>query len=214
VDEVRKQLLVRKDRKILVPVAGLKNLKPEMTWMHEIFSPFGFNESVIADMAAALHKPGMKVFVSDQYEVVRDREYFIITRRSRRKQEGPEEEYSIRKGDTIIKRPVLMTIEEIPYQPGVSIPAGKEYASLDLEKLEFPLTLRRWKPGDAFVPFGMTTRKKISDFFIDRKVSDEEKQNAWLLWSGNKVAWVVGHRPDNRFRVTTRTRTILRIRVS
>ncbi|HRZ21370.1 MAG TPA: tRNA lysidine(34) synthetase TilS, partial [Bacteroidales bacterium] len=72
--------------------------------------------------------------------------------------------------------------------------------------------LRRWKKGDFFQPFGMKHTKKLSDFFIDEKFSVFEKHNSWILESGGKIAWLVGHRPDERFRVTDRTRDILRIK--
>lgn len=214
IEEVRKRIMIRKERKILVPIAELKCLKPGRTWMFELFSPYGFNESVSADMASALHKPGRKEFISDQFLVVRDREHLIITRRARKKHEEHEEEYVIKEGQSTLKGPVLLAIKEVQNAPGITIPAERDYASLDLEKLEFPLMLKRWKPGDAFIPFGMHQKKKISDYFIDAKISAEEKQRAWVLWSGNKIAWVVGYRPDNRFRVTSRTRTILQIRLA
>jgi tRNA(Ile)-lysidine synthase len=211
IEEVRKRIMIKKERKILVPVAELKSLKPGRTWMFELFSPYGFNESVTADMASALHNPGRKEFISEQFMVVRDREQFIITRRARKRSEEHEAEYVIRKGQSTVKKPVFLAIREIPDARGVTIPPEREFASLDMEKLEFPLVLKRWKPGDAFIPFGMQQKKKISDYFIDAKVSSEEKESAWVLWSGQKIAWVVGHRPDNRFRVTSRTRSILQI---
>ena len=52
-------------------------------------------------------------------------------------------------------------------------------AQVDADRLQFPLTLRRWREGDSFVPFGMTGRKKVSDFLIDAKVSMAEKQRSW-----------------------------------
>ena len=86
-------------------------------------------------------------------------------------------------------------------------------ACLDMERLEFPLLIRKWKQGDYFQPFGMQGFKKVSDFFIDNKVPVHEKENIWLLCSGKDIVWIIGHRIDNRFRVNDDTSLILKIRV-
>jgi tRNA(Ile)-lysidine synthase len=94
------------------------------------------------------------------------------------------------------------------------LPAGTKFsrtsrsAALDIDKMKFPLTIRKWKPGDAFMPFGMKGKKKLSDFFIDSKIPVSEKENIQLLVSGNEIAWVIGHRIDERFKVTEKTKKI------
>ena len=84
-------------------------------------------------------------------------------------------------------------------------------AQLDADKLQYPLTLRRWQEGDWFVPFGMTGRKKVSDYLIDAKVSMAEKQRQFVLLSGDDIVWLVGRRIDDRYRITSATDTVLRI---
>ena len=84
-------------------------------------------------------------------------------------------------------------------------------AQVDADRLQFPLTLRRWREGDSFVPFGMTGRKKVSDFLIDAKVSMAEKQRQFVLLSGGEIVWLVGRRIDDRYRLTPDTENVLRI---
>lgn len=84
-------------------------------------------------------------------------------------------------------------------------------ALLDISKLTFPLTLRRWQEGDTFIPFGMQGRKKVSDYLIDRKVSMAEKARQFVLLSDNEIAWVVGRRTGDDFRLTDKTDKALRI---
>lgn len=84
-------------------------------------------------------------------------------------------------------------------------------AQVDLDKLQFPLTLRRWREGDSFVPFGMTGRKKVSDFLIDAKVPLPEKRRQFVLLSGDEIVWLVGRRIDDRYRLTSTTENVLRI---
>jgi tRNA(Ile)-lysidine synthase len=85
---------------------------------------------------------------------------------------------------------------------------------LDLDKLVFPLILRHWKEGEYFQPLGMTGLKKLSDFFIDEKFSIPEKESVWILASGNQVVWIVGRRLDDRFKITSKTKQILRIKLT
>ena len=79
------------------------------------------------------------------------------------------------------------------------------------EKLNFPLKLRKWKRGDSFQPFGMKGKKKLSKFFKDEKIPLNEKEKIWLLLSDEKIVWVIGHRMDDRFKVTENTKRILKI---
>ena len=81
-------------------------------------------------------------------------------------------------------------------------------AFIDLSKLFFPLTLRKWKQGDVFVPLGMQGHKKVSDFMVDEKLSILEKENTWVLCSNDDIVWVVGHRLDDRYKLVAQTEKV------
>ena len=85
---------------------------------------------------------------------------------------------------------------------------------VDEDKLCFPLVLRRWKQGDNFQPLGMEGKsKKVSKFFKDNKLSLIEKENTWILCSDNQIAWIVGFRQDERFKIDNNTKKILKIQL-
>lgn len=92
-----------------------------------------------------------------------------------------------------------------------SLDLGENVALIDADKLRFPLRIRRWKDGDWFVPLGMSGRKKLSDYLIDKKVSIAEKRRQFVLLSGDDIVWVVGRRLDDRFCITKSTENVLRI---
>ena len=86
-----------------------------------------------------------------------------------------------------------------------------DVALLDLDKISFPLTLRRWREGDSFIPFGFNGRKKVSDYLIDHKVSMAEKARQFVLLSADNIAWLVGRRTGDEFRITDKSDKVLRI---
>ena len=86
-----------------------------------------------------------------------------------------------------------------------------DIAFLDFDKLKFPLELRTWEKGDWFVPLGMKGKKKLSDFMIDKKIPLNLKNRIIVLLSGGNIAWVVGYRLDDRFKVQDDTKKVLKI---
>lgn len=85
-------------------------------------------------------------------------------------------------------------------------------AQMDYDKLSFPLKLRRWREGDRFFPLGMRGSKLLSDFFNDKSFTPYQKRNTWLLVDNiGNIVWVVGHRMDDRFKITGGTKFIFKI---
>ena len=84
---------------------------------------------------------------------------------------------------------------------------------VDKNKLSLPLELRTWKNGDIFYPFGMKGKKKLSDFFIDRKLSKFEKENVFIVCSNKEIVWIVGMAADRRFAVEPKSINIVSLNV-
>jgi tRNA(Ile)-lysidine synthase len=88
-----------------------------------------------------------------------------------------------------------------------------ETALLDYDRLRFPLKMRNFRPGDRFQPLGVRGSQKVKEFFIDHKVPSFERPNIPFLVSAEDIAWIVGYRIDDRFKITDRTRKILKVHV-
>jgi len=82
---------------------------------------------------------------------------------------------------------------------------------LDAEKLDLPLTVRTWLPGDRIQPYGMEGTKKISDLLTDLAISVTERKQVMVVCSGEDIVWVVGHRMSHQFRITNSTRKYAKI---
>lgn len=168
--------------------------------LFELFYPLGFRSAQIEDIFRSLHgQPGRK-FSSAQACVLKDRDYLWI-------------EYTIEREEAQRQRPVLHT-EHIPYTSDFVLPRDKNIACVDASKLEFPLTLRKWRRGDSFVPFGMKGKKKISDYLTDRKYSLFRKERVFVVCSGEEIVWLAGERIADRFRIDENTREVVKLFLS
>ena len=160
------------------------------TVLFEILYPLGFNAAQVKDIYRALNGQPGKIFTGNGWRVVKDRELLLI-----------EPLQDIVKPD--------LEIKEYDYTPCFVIPRDKSTACFDADKLRHPLSLRLWRQGDTFVPFGMKGRKKVSDYLTDRKFSLLRKEQQWVLCCGDDIIWLVGERTDNRFRVDEQTKKVL-----
>ena len=125
--------------------------------------------------------------------------------------ENKDEEICIEVGEEEIFLPIHLSFSKFERTNDFYIDKSPEVAQLDFDKICFPLTLRHWRHGDRFRPLGMKGSKLLSDFFVDQKFTEWQKRNVWLLVSADgDILWVVGWRIDDRFKVSSATKSILR----
>ena len=208
-EKARKNLVVRESDHSWISVNELKKLTPLYTWTYELVKDFDFSPHIVKDIVKNMDAESGRQFFSSTHRLVKDRNKLIIhplkdTENKRFYIEDPSQ-------DT--EEPVRLELNILPPAGMDEIPADQSVAWFDLDLLEFPLMIRKWEPGDYFMPLGMKNMKKLSDFFIDNKFSLPEKENTWLLISGNKIAWIIGKRIDERFRISEDTRRILQFRI-
>ncbi len=84
-------------------------------------------------------------------------------------------------------------------------------AVLDAAAIEQPLQVRTRREGDRFRPLGMTGTRKLKDFLMSARIPRTERDRVPLVMSAGQIAWVAGHRADDRFRVTAHTRLALQL---
>lgn len=131
------------------------------------------------------------------------------------KKDTLEKEYSLninRKNilkdiDLEVSLKVINNQEEIEFDQGTFI----KY--FDYDKINGNIKLRYKKNGDRFTPLGMKGSKKIKDFFINIKVPQNERGKIPFVVFGNEIAWIVGYRISDKFKVDKSTRNILKIKI-
>lgn len=176
--------------------------------LYELLKEYGFSRWVSAEVFDALRKESGKVFYSKTHRLLKDRAYLWIVPLER---EAEKTSFLLDPLREIYREPVGLTFRELPITPDFQIEKNRRFAYFDADKLRFPLTLRKWREGDWFVPFGMKGRQKLSDYFSDHKFSRIEKEKAWLLCSGDAIIWLIGERADNRFRIDSGTKRVLAV---
>ena len=128
--------------------------------------------------------------------------------------DNANEEVKIEIGEEETFSPVHLQFSKLERTADFIIDKSPEVAQLDFNKLSFPLTLRHWCHGDRFHPLGMKGSKLLSDFFVDQKFTEYQKQNVWFLVSADgEIIWVVGYRIDDRFKIVNDTKTVFESRL-
>ncbi|MEA1897201.1 MAG: tRNA lysidine(34) synthetase TilS [Bacteroidota bacterium] len=207
IEEKKKSIIQEQSGQTTINIDSLKKLKFAGTYLYEFIKVYGFSKEVIPDIFFNLDRTSGKQFYSKTHLLIKDREQLIITSI----QQKELSIFRIKEGVKQIKTPIHLFLEKEKtdhvFKPGNS----KKTAYLDYDQLKFPLSIRKWEKGDKFQPLGLSHNKKLSDFFINEKVSLIEKEKTWLLVSNKNIIWVIGHRIDHRFRVQEKTITILKV---
>lgn len=189
--------------------SNLLSLSPLKTWVYYLLKPFGFSRAVTDDISVSLQENNSgKAFFSSSHRLISDREELII---STREINIKVQEFTFDQNVSELQSPLHFEISKFLKSDNFKIENDKKTAWFDFDKLEFPLTIRKWRTADRFKPFGMKGSKLLSDLFIDEKLSLLEKENIWLLVSGNEIIWVIGLRSSDRFKITSKTETIYSI---
>ena len=178
--------------------------------IYEILSShFGFKGDTVDGLCKALEQNNSgKKFYSRSNVAYVDRGDIVITSIS----ESDSCEISVREGkQRAYCGNSVLYFEVCDVDSLMTYNVPDNVALLDADKVTYPLTLRRWKEGDSFTPFGMTGSKKVSDFLIDAKVSMAEKGRQFVLLSEGKIAWLIGRRISDDFRITNKTERVIRI---
>lgn len=210
IDHIYAEAVSDEDGIYTIHMENISNADSREFVIYEILSSrFGFKGDVVDGLCRALQSDTTgRRFYSRSHVAYVDRGNIVVTRISDEDncqvnvQQGQQRAYC---GNSVL----YFEIVDVDSLPSYNV--ADNVALLDADKVEFPLMLRRWSEGDTFIPFGMTGRKKVSDFLIDGKVSMAEKNRQFVLISGTEIAWLAGRRIADPFRITDSTERVLRI---
>ena len=167
----------------------------DLQLLFEWIRDFGFTFSQCESIFSSINSESGKEFYSADYQLVIEKETIEIS-------------------------PIYLSLnipslsfEKIEKTPNFKLQTlNLKVAQLDYDKLRLPLKTRRWQQGDRFRPLGMHGTKLVSDFFNDKNFTTFQKKTTPILVdSDGQIVWIVGHRIDDRFKITEKTKTIYQI---
>ena len=194
-----------------ISIDALLRTPAPQTLLFELLHPYAFTPSQCADIARALSGESGRTFRTPdgRWQLLKDRRHLLLYPAPSTDNTSPDAAFTLNLG-SYPDVPLPLSIEEHPVDATFQPSRSPHTATFDADRVVLPLTLRRWRPGDHFVPFGMTGRKKLSDYFTDHKFSLLRKAITWILCDASgAILWIVGERTDNRFRITPSTRRAL-----
>lgn len=189
-----------------LPIKSLRG-QPALLLLGHWLRPYGFNAEQIVQLTQALQQAHGSRFVSPTHRLLVDRKFLVLTELQR-----PSATTVTLPAD--VTRLVLPqgTLQARLLEKWEAVSDNPHEHWLDADKLQFPLLLRPWRAGDYFYPFGMKRKKKkVSDLLTDMKLSLWEKEQTCVVLSGDRICCVLGHRTDDRFRITAATRRVLKL---
>ena len=199
---VTKLVVSHTDAGYEIDIKQLQALPNTNTLLFELLYPYGFTD--FKAIASILESEVGKKVLSKQYVLHKDRNHLVLTTKE---QVVDSRVYCIDAKQQNCTIPIKLNFTKVA-QVGEHEPHS---LYVDAAKLTYPLKVRAWRLDDVFHPFGMKGKKKLTKFFKDEKLSLLSKNSVWVLESGDEIVWVIGLRPDDRYKVTSATKEVLKI---
>jgi tRNA(Ile)-lysidine synthase len=176
----------------------------DLALLYYLFEPFGFTKPILQDLKNLRNGEPGKIFESPTHHLLLDREEILL----QKKQHNTQPIAIIREDCCEITW--RDQIFQINVSNDMTISKNPLIAKLDHDKLSYPLQIRSWQESDFFQPLGMKGKKKLSDFFIQKKINRFEKKNIAVCCSGNgDIIWICGLQIDDRYKITENTQKVL-----
>jgi tRNA(Ile)-lysidine synthase len=193
-----------------IQLAKLNDLDFSEWMLRRLLISLGFTHQTISDIILNLDIQKGKIYESSTFILQKEEGAFRVIAKNENQTDKfsamiIEEQNQVEYSNSIFEMDNILVSE-----------FGGEYREkesfLDYNKLDFPLLIRKWQAGDWFVPFGMKGRKKLSDYFVDEKFTIQEKENTFVIVSGEDIVCILGHRIDDRYSVKENTTIIYHIK--
>ncbi|WP_017732585.1 tRNA lysidine(34) synthetase TilS [Nafulsella turpanensis] len=212
-DKLRETAIQQQGPDWLLILTPLEATEEPVLFLSELLAPWGFSYVQARNIWQASRQEGTtsgKIMDSPTHRLNIDRAQLIISPKSLQEYQSLE----IQEGETPVQYTDWQFTFETKPAEGYQIKPDRLLAALDKDKLKYPLKLRKWKAGDWFCPLGMNKKKKLSDFMIDEKIPLNLKERVLVLTSGESIAWIVGYRIDNRFKLTDKSQEVMEVKAA
>ena len=196
---------------IKINIKSLTDFSSPLLLLHHILASYDFGYRQSKEVFFLIEGLSGSSVSNSRATVWRDRDYFVITTNNNGLQTENGQVWQLpEQSDTFyLTSRYGIRVKKFPYCKDLKIDKRPNTATLDADLLDKPLTIRRWQHGDRFEPFGMDGKSKlVSDYLINAKVPQHQKQNTFVVCNNKDIVWLAGHRIDGRFAVSAKTKTV------
>ena len=208
ISQLKESISEEKDQFITFNISQLKTFLHNKAILFELFKPYGITNALLIGLMKVIEGETGGQIITDTHRIIKNRKEIIVSGEEIHEDVSytikNEQEFCIFPGISSARNVRITDTFEIPYDPHI--------ACIDSQKVKFPMIIRKWKAGDYFYPLGMKQKKKLSDYFVDKKYSRFDKENIFILESDGKIVWIIGDRIDDRFKITGSTKKGLLIK--
>ncbi|MFY7734091.1 MAG: tRNA lysidine(34) synthetase TilS [Bacteroidia bacterium] len=206
-----KKVYVKNQKGLLYIDLKIKQHYASKTFLFYVLNEFGFTENDAIQLCENPNISTGAIFDSKTHQFLVDRKHLVIKER-----EVEIINQTIEIGKTTVE--VQTNLGTIHFETLSEYPKvfAKNCLYLDKDKTGNEFILHTWQQGDRFKPLGMQGTKLVSDYLIDKKINQFEKEKCLVLTSKtiNQIAAVIPYQISNDFRINEDTKSILKICLS
>jgi tRNA(Ile)-lysidine synthase len=200
---VYEKVVLEEKEQLKINISALLQYKNYKAYLYQWLHKYGF--TAWNDVYDLLQSQTGKRIESENYILLKDRDFLLLS--SKISDFETIAIHSVTENTNFPLNFSICNFSDISNQ-------NKNVIFVEESKLQFPLTIRKWKSGDYFYPAGMQGKKKVSKYFKDEKFTLFQKQQAFILESNDQIVWIIGHRADERFKPENTTQNIIQITYS
>lgn len=197
-------------RNNVINIEGVQKLTYGKWLLRKLLVSLGFTHDTVTDIAENLNIQIGRTFESEKVILRKQRDGFSVEERDIHSK-YVEDIININDHEIDINESKILIQKMKGFSPDFKFEKSSQY--LDFEKVVFPLKIRTWKAGDWFIPLGMQGKKKLSDYFVDKKFTFQQKENTFVIVSEGNIVCILGHQTDQRYKLSEHTKHILHLRI-
>ncbi len=190
-----------------IELTSWNQLKGNATYIWGLVQAYGFKATQLKEIHKIAGASKGAFIASSSHRLIKwDNQIQIVSNQEDKVYETISKDQQV--VDTLFGK---LQLEWIDNMEALNVDTSATMAYLDAEQLSWPLLNRSWVATDYFYPLGLRKKKKLNHFLGSLKLSPAIKSRTTVLCSDSKIAWVVGQRIDDRFKITPNTKLVVKI---
>ena len=204
-------VLLKTEEQTIIDIERLEKEQSSSYLLWYILKNYGFNAAQIKQISCGLKTSVGRVWESTTHALTINNNKIIVEPLFT----CDSKEYRlIEEGLYHLNSKLSIEIKKEPYSIDNGFSKDPKNVWIDADKVVFPLSVRLIKEGDRMIPLGMKGSKLISDMLTDTKVSYFDRQRQYVLLNNDQqIIWLLGRRIDDRYKITSSTKTVLKIKL-